>query len=200
VVIGCAALASGRRLELVGYQLGRGDQSSLCIDHYDFETGVSSGAAATSSAAAARSTRRAPRAPPGDRPSYRAPPLLRLRGSSFAPRSAGASAARPRPRQGSRSRRSAHHRHRRSVWALSRRRPRAVARSPAEALGTGDRTLGLAFFEGFRGAIGKGRAHADLVPTRPKREGGRRVVTLPVRFTRRGAAGGAPRRGRSWSG
>ena len=43
VVIGCATLASGRRLELVGYQLGRGEHTSLCIDHYDFESGVSWG-------------------------------------------------------------------------------------------------------------------------------------------------------------
>ena len=43
VVIGCADLASGRRFELVGYQLRRGKRSSLCVDQYDFETGVTSG-------------------------------------------------------------------------------------------------------------------------------------------------------------
>jgi hypothetical protein len=43
IVIGCATLASGRRIELVGYQLGRGKHTSLCIDDYDLATGVTSG-------------------------------------------------------------------------------------------------------------------------------------------------------------
>lgn len=43
IVIGCAALASGRRFELVAYQLGRGKRTSLCIDDYDVATGVTSG-------------------------------------------------------------------------------------------------------------------------------------------------------------
>ena len=43
VVIGCPELPSGRRFELVGYQLGRGERTRLCIDQYDFETGVTSG-------------------------------------------------------------------------------------------------------------------------------------------------------------
>jgi hypothetical protein len=36
---------------------------------------------------------------------------------------------------------------------------------------------------------GRSRAHADLVETRPRRAGGRRVVTLPVSFPRRGTVG-----------
>src|SRR3990170_948741 len=32
VVIGCAELANGRRFELVGYQLRRSDEGSLCVD------------------------------------------------------------------------------------------------------------------------------------------------------------------------
>src|SRR4051812_18186496 len=38
VVIGCPVLRSGRRLELVGYQLGRTDDTALCIDHYDVDS------------------------------------------------------------------------------------------------------------------------------------------------------------------
>jgi hypothetical protein len=48
VVIGCAELASGRRFKLVGYQLRRGDRGSLCVDHYDFDTGVTIGPPGTS--------------------------------------------------------------------------------------------------------------------------------------------------------
>jgi hypothetical protein len=106
----------------------------------------------------------------------------------------------------------------------------------AEARDVRGRVLGLAFFEGFRGPIGDGRAcyrrplitslrlldparagrssrvrvvasyrggyigsvevtvfprtvHADLVRPRTPAEGGRRVVTLPVSFTRRGTVG-----------
>ena len=43
VVIGCPTLASGRRFELVGYQLGTAEHSRLCIDHYDLEREVSWG-------------------------------------------------------------------------------------------------------------------------------------------------------------
>ena len=43
VVIGCATLASGRRFELVGYQLAHGRQSSLCIDQSEPATGFSGG-------------------------------------------------------------------------------------------------------------------------------------------------------------
>jgi hypothetical protein len=107
-------------------------------------------------------------------------------------------------------------------------RARAVT---AEARNAGRHFLGLAFFDGFRGPIGEGRAcygrpritglrllgrartgrniwmrvvatykggyigsvdmnvnggasvHADLVPVRPRRECGRRIVRLPLRFT-----------------
>jgi hypothetical protein len=114
--------------------------------------------------------------------------------------------------------------------------PAGARAATAEALGARGRTLGLAFFPGFRGPLGEGRAcysrprvarmrlldparvghesrlrivatypggyigsmevnvggrggaHADLVDARPRRDGGRRVVTLPVGFTRRGTA------------
>lgn len=36
---------------------------------------------------------------------------------------------------------------------------------------------------------GTSHAHAELVQTTPRRAGGRRVVTLPVRFTHRGVVG-----------
>jgi hypothetical protein len=39
------------------------------------------------------------------------------------------------------------------------------------------------------GVSGRSQALADLVPTTPRRAGGRRVVTLPVSFRRRGMAG-----------
>jgi hypothetical protein len=44
---------------------------------------------------------------------------------------------------------------------------------------------------GYIGSIevnvgGRGGGHADLVQTNPRRAGGRRVVTLPVHFTRPG--------------
>ena len=39
-MIGCAELASGRRFELVGDQLGRGERTELCIDHHECDTGV----------------------------------------------------------------------------------------------------------------------------------------------------------------
>jgi hypothetical protein len=115
--------------------------------------------------------------------------------------------------------------------------PQGARGASAEALGARGRTLGLAFFPGFRTPIGEGRpcysqprvarlrllgrarvdetsqvrvvaiypggyigsidvsvggrggAHADLVETNPRRAGGRRVVTLPVRFARRGVIG-----------
>jgi hypothetical protein len=112
--------------------------------------------------------------------------------------------------------------------------PRGARAATAEALDARGRSLGLAFFPGFRGPVGQGRAcygrpHiaalqllgparagrrsrvrvvaryragyiasveaavagagrilADLVRPRMRRAGGRRVVTLPVRFGRRG--------------
>jgi hypothetical protein len=235
VIIGCAELASGRRFELVGYQLGRGERSSLCIDQYDFETRITSGCgsnvlygggaidgtsreetaghvpvvagAVTSSVARVivRSEidgrlRRQPAALVGidDRK------LLRMIGV-------------PRP-----------------FGRYIAEIPTGARAATAEALGARGRTLGLAFFPGFRGPVGQGRAcytqprvtrlrlrkparvggknrlrivatypggqigsidvsvggrsrvHADLSPESPRGEGGRRVVTLPVSFARRG--------------
>jgi hypothetical protein len=235
VVIGCTELASGRGFELVGYQLGRGERSELCIDQYDFETGVSWGCGSNvvHAGGAIDGT-------------------SRERTAGHVPVVAGTVAgivARVVVRS------EVDGRLRRHPPALVRVRDRELLRmidvrkafgrylaevpagaraATAEALGARGRTLGLAFFPGFRGPVGEGRAcysrpriarmrlldparvaqesrlrivatypggyigsmdvnvggrggaHADLVHARPRRAGGRRVVTLPVGFTRRG--------------
>jgi hypothetical protein len=237
VVIGCAELASGRRFELVGYQLGSGERSSLCIDQYDFETGVSWGCgsnvvrgraidatsrehtaghvpvvAGTVAPSVARAVVRSEidgrlRRHPAALVAVRDPLLLRTIGV------------------------------RKPFGRYLAEVPAGARAATAEALGARGRTLGLAFFPGFRGPVGEGRAcysrprvarmrlldparvgqesrlrivatypggyigsmdvnvggrggaHADLVDARPHRDGGRRVVTLPVSFTRRGTVG-----------
>jgi hypothetical protein len=237
IVIGCVALPSGRRFELVGYQLGRGDQRSLCIDQYDFESGQSWGCGSN----------------------------LVLGGGAISATSAAGFLGRPYVVSGTvtpsvarvvvRSEIGGTLRRQRAVAAMVRDRallraiavrkpfgrylaevPRGARAASAEAFDGRGRTLGLAFFPGFRGPVGQGRAcygrpriasldlleparigrnrvrvvaryrggnigsvdvavsrggtvHADLVPTRERRPGGRRVVTLPVRFTRRGTVG-----------
>lgn len=235
IVIGCVALPSGRRFELVGYQLGRGDRRSLCIDHYDFESGQSWGCGSN----------------------------LVLGGGAISATSAAGFLGRPYVVSGTvtpsvarvvvRSEIRGTLRRHRAVAAMVRDRellraiavrkpfgrylaevPRGARAASAEGFDARGRTLGLAFFPGFRGPVGQGRAcygrpriaslrllepasaghrgrvrvvaryrggyigsvdvavsrggtvHADLVPTRPRQAGGRRVVTLPVRFTRRG--------------
>lgn len=238
VVIGCATLASGRRLELVGYQQGRGERTSLCIDHYDFESGVSWGCGSNlvSHGGAIDATSKAG-----------------VRGRPDVVSGAlSASVARVVVRSEIAGRLRRHRavavrvRGRRLLRALAVRKPfgRYLAEVPrraraatAEALDARGRALGLAFFPGFRGPVGQGRAcygrphitrlrlleparagrrsrirvvatyrggyiasveasvggegrvHADLVRPRTRRAGGRRVVTLPVRFERRGTVG-----------
>jgi hypothetical protein len=236
VVIGCAKLPSGRRFELVGYQLRHGERSELCVDHYDFETGVTSGCgsnvvhgggaigatektaghvpivAGTTSPSVARVVVRSEvegrlRRHPAVLVKMRDRELLRTIGV------------------------------RKAFGRYLAEVPQGVRAVSAEALGARGRTLGLAFFPGFRGPVGEGRAcygqprverlrllgrarvdktsqlrivatypggyigsvdvavggrgrvHADLVDASPRRAGGRRVVTLPVAFTHRGAVG-----------
>jgi hypothetical protein len=238
VVIGCAELASGRRFELVGYQLGPRQRSSLCIDQYDFETGVSWGCGSNllRDGGAIDATSR-------ERTAGHVPVVS----GTVAP-----SVARVvvRSEIGGRLRRHpaalVKVRDPELLRAIGVRTPfgRYLAEVPASAraasataLGPRRRTLGLAFFPGFRGPVGEGRAcysrprvtrmrlldpprigeksrlriaatypggyigsmdvsvsgrggaHADLIDARPRRNGGRRVVTLPVSFTRRGTAG-----------
>jgi hypothetical protein len=239
VVIGCAELAGGRRVELVGYQLRpRGEQGSLCVDHHDFQTGVTWGCGSNvvhgGGAIDATSTDRAN----GHAPvvaGTTAPPVARVV---------------VRSEVGGRLRRhpaalvNVRDRELLRTIGVSTAFGRYLAQVPqgargvsAEALGARGRTLGLALFPGFRGPVGEGRrcysaprvtrlrllgrarvgeaglvqvvaiypggyigsidvivggrtrVHTDLVPTYPRRAGGRRVVTVPVRFTRRGIIG-----------
>jgi hypothetical protein len=159
VVIRCAELASGRRFELVGYQLGRGERSSLCIDQYDFSTGVTWGCGsnvvhgggaidATSreqtaghvpvvaGTVAASVARVVVRSEIDGRLRQHATALVRVRDPEL-------------------------------LDAIGVRRPfgRYLAEVPAaaraataEAQGARGRTLGLAFFPGFRAPVGEGRA------------------------------------------
>jgi hypothetical protein len=238
IVIGCATLASGRRLELVGYQLGRGEASSLCIDHYDFESGVGWGCGTNlvfgGRAVDATSKMRLPRRP--DVVSGSLSPSV----ATVVVRSEIAGRLRRHPAV------AVTVRGRKLLRAIAVRRPfgrylaevpRGARAATAEALDARGRSLGLAFFPGFRGPVGQGRAcygrpriaglrlleparagrrsrvrvvaryrggyiasveaavggegrvHADLVRPRARRAGGRRVVTLPVRFERRGTVG-----------
>jgi hypothetical protein len=238
VVIGCATLASGRRLELVGYQQGRGERTSLCIDHYDFESGVSWGCGSNvvfgGGAVDATSKMRLPPWP--DVVSG----ALSTSVARVVVRSEIAGRLRRHPAVAVRVR------GRKLLRAIAVRKPfgRYLAEVPrrarvatAEALDERGRSLGLAFFPGFRGPVGEGRAcygrphitrlrlleparagrrsrvrvvakyrggyiasveasvggegrvHAKLVRPRTRRAGGRRVVTLPVRFGPRGAVG-----------
>lgn len=238
IVIGCAALASGRRFELVGYQLGRREHTSLCIDHYDFESGQSWGCGSNvvfgGGAIDATSKTRLPRRP------------------DVVSGTVSGSVARVvvRSEIGGRLRRHpaavVEVRDRGLLRAIAVRNPfgRYMAEVPpgaqaatGEALDVHGRTLGLAFFPGFRNAVGQGRAcygrpriarmrllepartgrrsrisvvaryrggyigsveaavggagrvHADLPSPRTRREGGRRAVTLLVRFAGRGTVG-----------
>jgi hypothetical protein len=239
IVIGCATLASGRRFELVGYQLGRGDHRTLCIDDYDFATGVASGCGSNlvlgGGAIDAGGTSRSA-----------GQPSIVVAGTI----SPAVASVVVRYELGGRLRRRLATvvmvRDRELLRAIAVRKPfgRYLAEVPrgaravtAEARGARRRSLGLAFFEGFRGPVGEGRpcygrprisglrllghpragrtswvrvvarypggdirsvdvsvggrdrSHADLVGARSKREAGRRVVRVPVRFTRRGTVG-----------
>jgi hypothetical protein len=238
VVIGCAELASGRRFELIGYQLGRGERSSLCVDQYDFETDVTwgcgsnlvRGGGAIDATSREHTAEHVPvvagtTAPSVARVVVRSEVDGRLRGHPVA-------LVNVRDRELLRTIgvRKAFGRYLAEV-------PSGARAASAEALGFRGRRLGLAFFPGFRGPVGEGRtcysrprvarlrlldparvdktsrlrivatypggyigsidvrvagssgAHADLVEPNPRRAGGRRVVTLPVTFTRRGTVG-----------
>lgn len=198
--------------ELVGCQLGRGERSSLCVDQYDFETGLASGCGSNvvRGGGAIDATSREQTA--GHLP---VAALVQVRDRELL-RAIGV--------------RTAFGRYLAEV-------PRGARGASAEALGARGRKLALAFFPGFRRPVGEGRpcysqprvarlrllgparvdepgrlriaasypggyigsidvnvggrggAHADLVQTSPRRAGGRRVVTLSVSFTRRGAVG-----------
>jgi hypothetical protein len=238
IVIGCATLASGRRLELVGYQLGRGETTSLCIDHYDFESGVGWGCGSNLvygggaiDATSKSGMRGRPDIVSGALSASVARVVVR---SEIAGRLRRHRAVAVRVRG------------RRLLRTIAVRKPfgrylaevpRGARAATAEALDARGRSLGLAFFPGFRGPVGQGRAcygrpriaglrllepahagrrsrvrvvawypggyiasvegsvggegrvHADLVRPRTRRAGGRRVVTLPVRFERRGTVG-----------
>jgi hypothetical protein len=158
VVIGCAELASGRRFELVGYQLGRGEQTELCIDQYDFGTGVTWGCGSN----------RVHRGGAIDATS-------REQTAGHVPVVAGAVAGSVasvvvRSEIDGTIRRHAtalvRVRDADLLRAIGVRRPfgRYLAEVPAgargataEARGARGRTLGLAFFPGFRGPVGEGR-------------------------------------------
>ena len=158
VVIGCATLPSGRRFELVGYQLARGGESSLCIDEYEPATGLTVGCGSD-----------------------------RVRGGGTIDAS-GSSRSRGRPTvvSGALSasvrrvvvRYELRRRLRRTGAAVVRVSDRALLRAiavprafgrylaevprgaravTAEARSLRVRRLGLAFFEGFRGPVGEGR-------------------------------------------
>jgi hypothetical protein len=159
VVIGCAELASGRRFELVGYQLGRGEHSSLCIDQYDFETRITSGCGSNIvyGGGAIDGTSR-------DETPGHVPVVAGAMVSSVARvlvRSEIDGRLRRHPTALVRVR------DRKLLRRIGVRRPfgRFIAEiasgaraASAEALGARGRTRGLAFLPGFRGPVGEGRA------------------------------------------
>jgi hypothetical protein len=238
IVIGCPILASGRRFELLGYQLGRGERTSLCIDHYDFESGQSWGCGTNlvfgGGAIDATSKAGLPGRPHVVSGTVTTSVVRVVVRSEISGRLRRHPAAMVRVRD------------RDLLDAIAVRKsfgrylaevPRGARAGTAEAFNARGRSVGLAFFPGFRGPIGEGRlcygqpriaslrlleparagertdvrivarypggyigsleaavggasfVHADLVPPRTRREGGRRVVTLPVRFPRRGTFG-----------
>jgi hypothetical protein len=159
VVIGCAVLRSGRRVELVGYQLARGKHSSLCIDHYFFDTrnswGCGSNVVHGGGAIDATSTVRElghPAVVSGTarvsvaRVVVRSEVEGRLRRHGADVVTVGDRAL---------LRRIGVERPFRRYLAEVPSRARAVT---AEAFDARPRTLGIAFFPGFRAAIGEGRA------------------------------------------
>ena len=189
IVIGCATLASGRRFELVGYQLGRGDHTSLCIDHYDFESGVSWGCGSNVvfgvGAINATSKMRLPRRP--DVVSG----ALSTSVARVVVRSEIAGRLRRHPAVAVRVR------GRRLLRAIAVRNPfgrylaevpRGARAATAEALDKRGRSLGLAFFPGFRGPVGQGRAcygrpHiAGLRLLEPARAGRRSRVRVVAKY------------------
>jgi hypothetical protein len=159
VVIGCAALPTGRRFELVGYQLGRGERTELCIDHYDFETGVTWGCGSNMvrgggaiDATSKEHTRGQVPVVAGTVTGSVSRVVVRSEVDRALRRHASA-LVRVRDAE--------------LLRAIGVREPfgRYLAEVPAgargataEARGARGRTLGLAFFPGFRGPVGEGRA------------------------------------------
>lgn len=159
IVIGCATLRSGRRLELVGYQLGTRAQTRLCIDHYDVDSHVSWGCGSNrvdgGGAIGSTSTAR-----------LRGKPDLLLGTIAV-----GVRRVVIRSEDRGRLRRSpvstVRVRGRRLLRAIGIDKPfgrilgevpRGARAVTAEAFGRHRRSLGLAFFPGFRRAVGEGRA------------------------------------------
>jgi hypothetical protein len=234
VVIGCPELASGRRFELVGYQLGRPRPSFLCIDHYDFATGVTWGCGSNlvfgGGAIDATSTSRSGGQTPVVAGTMSSPVARVVVRSEIRGRLRRHPAAIVRVRG------------RKLLRAIGVSQPfgRYLAEVPpgaraasAEAFGAHGRSLGLALFPGFRGPVGQARrcytqpqvrSMRLLEPARVGRtsrvrvvavyprgqitsveltvagkgsvraeisgaDGGRVVIALPVRFTRRGTLG-----------
>lgn len=238
IVIGCAKLGSGRRFELVGYQLGRRGSSSLCVDQYDFETDVTSGCGsnlvhgggAIDATSRGQTAGQVPLVAGTTAPSVARVVVRSEVGGRLRRHPAALVNVRDRELLRAIGVRGAFGRYLAEV-------PSRARGASAEALGARGRKLGLAFFPGFREPVGegrpcysrprvtglrllgtarvgetsnlrivaryrggyigsidvivdgRGRSHADLVPTSPREAGGRRVVTLPVSFTRRGTIG-----------
>ena len=159
VVIGCAVLPSGRRFELVGYQLGRGDRTELCIDHHDFDAGVNWGCGSNVVHGGGAIDATAKDGSPGQLPVVAgtvagsvARVVVRSEVDGRLRRHASALVRVRDPRL---------------LRAIGVRKPfgRYLAEVPdgaraasAEARGARGRTLGLAFFPAFRGPVGEGRA------------------------------------------
>ena len=159
VVIGCPELPSGRRFELVAYQLGRGERTSLCIDHHDFQAGVTWGCGSNLVHDGGAIDATAKDGNPGQLPVVAgtvagsvARVVIR---SEIDGRLRRHTSALVRVRDAE------------LLRAIGVRRPfgRYLAEIPdgaraatGEARGARGRTLGLAFFPGFRGPVGEGRA------------------------------------------
>lgn len=159
IVIGCATLRSGRRLELVGYQLGRGKRTSLCIDDYDPAAGVSWGCgtnlAVGAGAIGAGGTTRSAKQPTiveGAVTTSVARVIVRHELGGQLRKHAAAVVI---VRDPAILRAIAVRRGFGRYLAEVPQRARAVS---AEARNARRRPLGLTFFEGFRGPAGEGRA------------------------------------------
>lgn len=159
VVIGCINLPSGRSFELVGYQLGGGGRTDLCIDHYEARTGETWGCASNQvlggGAIDASSTHRSP-----GQPDVVAGAL-----SKHVARVVVRSELRGRLRRGHAARLAIRDRALLGMIAVKRPFGRYLAELPdraravtAEALDARRRSLGLSFAEGVGGPVGEGRA------------------------------------------
>lgn len=159
VVIGCGELPNGRRFELVGYQLGRGERTELCIDHYDVQSGITWGCGSNVVRGGGAIDATAKNVDRGQRPVVagtvtgsvarvvvrseidgrlrrHASALVKVRDAELL-RSIGV---------------------KRPFGRYLAEVPAGARAASAEARGARGRTLGLAFFPGFRGPVGEGRA------------------------------------------